>query len=99
MGRVDEEHATFTGLVAARTGFSLVSRKAAWSATCSAKFFFGGTGDRTDPVKLQAQILFSRKFCTRPGPVVQPGQLKDAIARLGDGRGWLLLGGVRINSR
>ena len=27
------------------------------------------------------------------GPAAQPGQLKDAFARLGDGRGWLLLEG------
>ena len=44
MGRVDEEHVTFTGLGGGQYRFSLVSRKAAWSATCSAKFFFGGTG-------------------------------------------------------
>ena len=96
MGRVDEEHVTFTGLGGGQDRLQFGLEKSGLVCNVLGQVFFWRHGDRTDPVKLQAQIL--EELATWLGRR-QPGQLKDAFARLGDGRGWLLLEGGGINSR
>ena len=92
MGRVDEEHVTFTGLGGGQDRLQFGVEKSGLVCNVLGQGFFWRHGDRTDPVKLQAQIL--EELVRHPaGPAAQPGQLKDAFARLGDGRGWLLLEG------
>ena len=90
MGRVDEEHVTFTGLGGGQDRLQFGLEKSGLVCNVLGQVFWRH-GDRTDPVKLQAQIL--EELAHLAGPAAQPGQLKDAFARLGDGRGWLLLEG------
>src|SRR5712691_9281686 len=54
--------------------------------------FFWRHGDRTDPLEFQAQVL--EKLAHLAGTASQPGQLKDAFARLGHGTNGLLLEGL-----
>ena len=57
MGRVDEEHVTFTGLGGGQDRLQFGLEKSGLVCNVLGQVFFWRHGDRTDPVKLQAQIL------------------------------------------
>ena len=58
MGRVDEEHVTFTGLGGGQESATVSDfEKSGLVCNVLGQVVFGGSRGRTDPVKLQAQIL------------------------------------------
>ena len=57
MGRVDEEHVTFTGLGGGQELASVRGQEKRLGLQRARPSNFWRHGDRTDPVKLQAQIL------------------------------------------
>ena len=70
MGRVDEEHVTFTGLGGGQDRLQFGLEKSGLVCNVLGQGFFWRHGDRTDPVKLQAQIL--EELATWLGPRRNP---------------------------